>query len=125
MPAANITNEVSEETENAQEFNEFHKVESIEELLGQFAGIVSMCWEHPDKAGEFKSEHVAFHLDEALERLQDLVRTSVAEYIVNSAGEIASYLPIFGLPGDRAEIVEAPAEDSPNEEIEEKAASEE
>lgn len=108
--------ETTEQTEEEIFESPFQHAESVEELLAQFGGAASQCWENTAGAGEFKSDHLAYFLDEALKRLQDLVRTSLAEYVVESAGELAAFFPIFGLPGERAEILDEIDEEDEAEE---------
>lgn len=50
----------------------FADCDSVEELLGVFAGAASMCWEHPERAGRFESQEASAFVDAALERLIEL-----------------------------------------------------
>lgn len=53
--------------------NPFHDASSVEELLGLLAGAASICWEHPDRAGQFQSSTARAFVGMAQEKLVDLM----------------------------------------------------
>lgn len=52
--------------------NFFADCDNIEELLGQFAGAASMCWENIDGAGSFQDGQASRFVDAARDRLIEL-----------------------------------------------------
>jgi len=65
--------EASEEVEDPEVTAQFAfaDVESVQELIGQFGGAVSMCWE-PQPTGVFDSTMASRFMDGALARLREL-----------------------------------------------------
>lgn len=53
--------------------NVFDDCDSVKMLLGVFAGATSMCWESIEKAGIFDSTRASDLVDQAYNRLQELV----------------------------------------------------
>lgn len=53
--------------------NVFSASKTISQLIGNLVGAASVCWENLEAAGEFKSDQANTLVDQALERLQELV----------------------------------------------------
>jgi len=51
--------------------NPFHDCATIEEVMGQMAGAVSMCWD-PRPTGVFESEEAAAFVDAAIARAKEI-----------------------------------------------------
>lgn len=52
--------------------NAFSVAVDTKEVLGQLAGYSSVCWDHPERAGVFRSEEAAKAVEDAYSRLQEL-----------------------------------------------------
>lgn len=74
----------------------FEDAESLEELLGLFAGAASMCWENPAGAGVFDSELASFFVDAALIKIVKIVgwHESLADENKPRSGILSNVMPI-------------------------------
>ncbi|AWY06189.1 hypothetical protein PBI_SUZY_85 [Gordonia phage Suzy] len=58
--------------EALKEAAKFEDAHSVDQLFGLFGGALSMCWDHPEKAGNFHAEEAEILVEGAIARLAEL-----------------------------------------------------
>lgn len=73
------TYEVQEISPEPVKVNHFHQAKSVSQLLGMLGGATSVCWDNVNSAGVFQSERASWFIDQAIERLKEILSNVTAE----------------------------------------------